>query len=191
MIPNNNGPFERFSERIDPVFNKEIINSGGFILDIVNLFLENVKSTDNLTALKINLIRDIKFKSEEYKIEVKDGIVAIIASDDRGVGNALKSLFQLTKNNGVSDMILGDLPKFWHREFMVDSARNFIPIDEIKKIIDQAALLKLNYLHFHLSDDQGWRIESLLYPKLHEVSGKDGYYTQQELKELVTYAQIR
>lgn len=192
MIPNNNGPFVRYSNEINPIFSKKFTNSGNFDLRILDIFFDYVKvNNDSNESLKFDFVRRPNLKSEEYVINIVNGIIAIMASDEKGITNGLKSIFQLTKNEGLSNMMLGDLPKFWHREFMVDMARNFISIEELKKIIDQAALLKLNYLHLHLSDDQGWRIESKLYPKLHEIAGKDGYYTQEQLKELVEYSLIR
>lgn len=192
MIPNNNGPFVRNGNIINPVFSKKVINTGGFDLRTFDLFLEYVNiNNDSTNSISFEFIRDMSLNEEEYVITLKNGIITIISKNEKGLSNALKSTYQITKNEGLSDMMLGDLPKFWHREFMIDSARHFIPLEEVKKIIDQAALLKLNFLHFHLSDDQGFRFESLLYPKLHELAGKEGYYTQEQLKELVEYASVR
>jgi hexosaminidase len=72
----------------------------------------------------------------------------------------------------------------------LDSARHFIPTQEIRKVIEEMSLLKMNLLHWHLSDDQGWRIESKLFPLLHEQCAGE-YYTQEELRETVEYARVR
>src|SRR5690606_32859912 len=81
---------------------------------------------------------------------------------------------------------------------MLDVARSFLPLDYLKAHIDRMALFKLNRLHLHLSDDQGWRVEIKQYPRLAEIGGasavdggRSGFYTQQELKDLVAYAQAR
>jgi hexosaminidase len=103
-----------------------------------------------------------------------------------------------------------DAPRFAWRGFMLDPARHFQTVDEVKKIIDAMALHKLNTLHWHLTDDQGWRIEIKQYPKLTEIGGcripagdggKDpktgeprpycGFYTQDQIRDVVKYAAER
>lgn len=103
-------------------------------------------------------------------------------------------------------------PRFSYRGVMLDCCRHFFPIDDIKKLIAQMSILKLNYFHWHLSNDQGFRIESKRFPKLNEVSSwrrlddgdplaesgrkkagerYGGYYTQSEIKEIVAFAKER
>jgi hexosaminidase len=91
-----------------------------------------------------------------------------------------------------------DVPRFEWRGAMLDVARHFLPADDVRRYIDAMALYKLNRLHLHLADDQGWRIEILSWPKLATVSGSTevgggagGYYTQREYAELVAYAAER
>ena len=91
-----------------------------------------------------------------------------------------------------------DFPVYEYRGMMLDVARHFFPPQDVKKVIDRMAFFKLNRLHLHLSDDQGWRIEIKSWPKLTEVGGstevgggKGGYYTQEQYKDLVAYAASR
>ena len=151
---------------------------------------------------------------EGYKLAVKpDGV--LIAGSPHGIHNALATLTQLllAGNGGaVPAVAIIDYPRFPWRGMLLDPARSFLPPDVIKKYIDIFADLKMTRLHWHLVDDQGWRIESKVYPKLQEVggilsnqsvkknqaldlngwgAGGRGYYTQEELKEIVAYAADR
>jgi hexosaminidase len=82
-----------------------------------------------------------------------------------------------------------DAPRYAHRGLMLDCARHFFPADEVKRVIEHISLAKMNVLHWHLSDDQGWRIESERYPMLNETGGE--YYTQAEIRDIVNYAALR
>ena len=79
--------------------------------------------------------------------------------------------------------------EYLYRSLHLDCARHFFPVSTVKKVIEGISYGNMNVLHWHLSDDHGWRIESKKYPKLHEVSG--AYYTQEEIREVVTYAKAR
>ena len=87
-----------------------------------------------------------------------------------------------------------DQPRFAYRGFMLDACRHFIPVEDVKKQLDAMALFKLNIMHWHLTEDQGWRIEIKKYPRLAEIASKridgegteyGGYYTQEEIKEIL------
>ena len=93
-----------------------------------------------------------------------------------------------------------DEPRFGYRGLMIDACRHFMPVEDVKKQLDVMALFKLNRMHWHLTDDQGWRIEIKKYPKLTEVGSTridgegtehKGYYTQEEVKDIVKYAADR
>ena len=102
---------------------------------------------------------------------------------------------------GLPCVDIKDRPRFPWRGFMLDSARHFQPIELITQLIDRIAALKLNRFHWHLTDDQGWRLEILGYPKLTSVGAwrnngtqttrYGGYYTQQQVREVVAYAKMR
>ena len=98
----------------------------------------------------------------------------------------------------IPSVILEDSPKYAYRGAMLDVARHFFEVDEVKQFIDYLAMYKMNHLHLHLADDQGWRIEIEAWPKLTshggktEVGGgKGGFYTQEQYKEIVKYASNR
>src|SRR5262249_43312305 len=84
-----------------------------------------------------------------------------------------------------------DAPRFRWRGLMIDVARHWIPMDVLKRNMDLMAAVKLNVLHLHLTDDQGFRIESKKFPKLHEMGSDGNFFTQAEMKEIIAYAAER
>lgn len=149
-----------------------------------------------------------------YQLEVRQDAVEISVGDASGLHHAGQTMLQLLSvNNGlisIPTMKISDTAAFPYRGFMLDVARHYLPVDFIRSMIDRMALLKMNRLHLHLTDDQGWRMEIKKYPLLTSVGGwrngtligrypgkgsdntpHGGFYTQQELKELVAYARER
>ncbi|WP_111669527.1 beta-N-acetylhexosaminidase [Algoriphagus litoralis] len=147
--------------------------------------------------------------SEGYEIQISDTEVKITSSGEAGLFYGVQTLLQLfpaqLANTSVQTMdwvlpvgTIKDAPAFGYRGSMLDVARHFIPVEDVKYFIDQMAIYKLNYLHLHLTDDQGWRIEIKSWPKLTEIGGstevgggEGGFYTQEEYKEIVAYAADR
>jgi hexosaminidase len=139
----------------------------------------------------------------------------ITAIDNLGIFYGIQSLLQLIRKNGNraelnATQIQGDYPNFRYRGMHLDVCRHFFPVNFVKKYIDLMAIHKMNYFHWHLTEDQGWRIEIKKYPKLTEVGAwrngsmvgpysdqkfdnirYGGYYTQEEIKEVVKYAAER
>lgn len=125
-----------------------------------------------------------------YTLEVDKNGIAVTAANESGVVHALTTLYLMMDGCGAVPLCrIQDSPKYGHRGLSIDCSRHFFPVDVIKKVIEQMALVKLNVLHWHLTDDQGWRIESNRFPKLHAVS--NAYYTQQQIHSVVEYARNR
>ncbi len=142
---------------------------------------------------------DTSIPAEGYRLTIEPEKIVIASWDENGAYYGAQTLFQLLREqkNALPCGEYQDAPRFRYRGFMIDSGRHFFPLAEVKKMVDQCAKLKLNTLHWHLSEDQGFRIESKKFPRLNEVASwrteKDGsryggYYTQEEIKELVKYA---
>ncbi len=148
--------------------------------------------------------------NEGYEIVTTPKNVKIVAYKAEGISRGVQTLRQLLppdieKNTIANDVewnipvsIINDEPEYNYRGLMIDVARHFFTIDEVKRQIDYAAQYKINRVHLHLSDDQGWRLEIKKYPNLTIIGGstevgggKGGYYTQEEFKELVKYAAER
>ena len=137
-----------------------------------------------------------KFDEERYSLRVTPMGVSITAPTSLGVLRALATLEQLSiaekKQRYLPEVDIVDQPRFAWRGLLIDAARHFMPVAVIKRNLDGMAAVKLNVLHWHLTDDQGFRVESKVFPRLQEVGGDDGlYYTQAEVREVLAYAAAR
>lgn len=156
----------------------------------------------------INLLIDstISKYSEYYDLVINKNFILIKGSDREGLIHGVYSLIQLIpRSSGINDSKLAcvkinDYPKFKWRGLLLDCCRHFMSTDFVKRYIDHLAYHKMNVLHWHLTEDQGWRIEIDKYPKLTDVGAwrkeKDGsiyggFYTKEQIKEVVDYAYKR
>ena len=136
------------------------------------------------------------FDEERYSLRVTPMGVSIDASTSLGVLRALATLEQLPrtdkKGRYLPEVDIRDQPRFAWRGLLIDAARHFMPVAVIKRNLDGMAAVKLNVLHWHLTDDQGFRIESKVFPRLQTVGSTDGlFYTQAEVREVLAYAAAR
>jgi len=134
-------------------------------------------------------------EDESYTLEVSGSGAKLHAANPLGVLRGLQTLLQLVaiSSDGfvVPGVTIQDQPRFPWRGLMIDSARHFIPLDVIKRNIDGMEAVKMNVFHWHLSENQGFRVESHKFPKLHEM-GSDGlYYKQDEIRDIIAYARDR
>lgn len=182
-------------------------------------------NTTDYQSLKTNFINyqvDESFTDEGYELTVADDKIIICAKNETGWFYATQTLMQLCSYNAhyskyekyleVKDIKIKDTPRFKWRSFMLDEARYFKGMKQVKMLLDEMAFLKMNVFHWHLVDDQGWRIEIKKYPKLTEIGSKrkstqigplqwespiqsaephEGFYTQEEIKEIIAYAKER
>ena len=134
-------------------------------------------------------------EDESYNLEVSPADAQLSAPTTLGILHGLQTFLQLVETTGggfaVPVITIQDKPRFAWRGLMIDVSRHFIPLGVLKRNLDGMAAAKLNVFHWHLSDNQGFRVESKKFPKLHEL-GSDGlYYTQDEVRELIAYARER
>jgi hexosaminidase len=156
-------------------------------------------------------------KPEMYLFKTKNNQITIKAKDVPGMVHGVETLMQLlpldkVESANVSSILINDYPQFAYRGMHLDVSRHFFPVEYIKKYIDYLTFFKFNTFHWHLTDDQGWRIEIKSYPKLTSVGAwrdstlighfRDkprrydgirygGFYTQEEVKDVIKYAAIR
>jgi len=134
-------------------------------------------------------------EDESYRLTVNLNKIQLSATTDIGAMRGLETLLQLMNSDGTGYYFpcvdITDSPRFPWRGLMIDASRHFQPIDVIKRNLDAMAAVKMNVLHFHLCDNQGWRVESKSFPKLHELASDGEYYTQIQIKEIVQYAADR
>jgi N-acetyl-beta-hexosaminidase len=177
------------------------------------------------------------FGNEGYNLNAAPDLVTVTANKPAGLFYGMDTIRQMLPPDiekkslvsgvtwSISSATISDTPRFGYRSFMIDDSRHFYPVDEIKRQIDNAVQYKMNTLHLHLSDDQGWRLEIKNYPQLAKIGGSQviddfyysgdfppglakgsaayykaangpaggitGYYTQDQFKDIVAYAQAR
>jgi hexosaminidase len=134
-------------------------------------------------------------EDESYTLSVTTTGVHLEAATVVGAIRSLQTLVQLVQSSGseyeLPAVSIRDSPRFPWRGLMIDCGRHFEPVDVLKRTLDGMAAVKLNVFHWHLTEDQGFRIESKLFPKL-TIMGSDGlFYTQQDVAEIVRYARAR
>ena len=236
---NKNIP-EIIPHQIIPIPNKQTINEGQFVLnnatgisysddfkvsaEFLKGFIEqgsnlSLKHGDDIVFIK----DDSVMNTEGYVLDISPSKIEIKANSDQGAFYAVQTLRQLLPagfENGTFEedevaikcLTIKDEPQFTYRGMHLDVGRHMFPVAFIKKYIDALSMLKMNTFHWHLTEDQGWRIEIKKYPKLQEVAayrdetlighyntqpqqfdGKKygGFYTQEEIKDIVAYAETR
>lgn len=132
---------------------------------------------------------------ESYSLNVSKEGIFIRSTTDIGAIRALETLFQLISHNENNFFFQGadvfDKPRFSWRGLLIAQPYHFLPMDAVKRTLDAMCLVKLNVLHFYLSDDQGYTIESKKYPSLHQKASLGQYFTHEQIKEIVDYADER
>lgn len=134
-------------------------------------------------------------EDESYHLTVGQAGVELTAANPLGIMHGLETLLQLVQAGPhgwvVPYVQIDDVPRFAWRGLMIDVSRHFMPLDALKRNIDGMAAVKLNVLHLHLSDDEGFRVESKRCPKLTELASDGLFYTQAQIHELIAYARDR
>lgn len=209
------------SRKAADALNAELQQAAGFKLPVYT----DSRLSKNVIQLQILQTPDTQLGGEGYRLNAGVDIIRITANEAAGLFYGVQTLLQLLPNEIESVKILNgvkwtvpavaimDKPRFGWRGLMLDVSRHFFTKDEVKVFIDDMARYKYNRMHFHLTDDQGWRIEIKSLPKLTEVGAWNvkktgrfnfftppgvneprdygGFYTQEDIKELVKYAKDR
>lgn len=156
-----------------------------------------IQNTNSEKSIVVNITskKDIKLGNDEaYKLMVNETTVEISGSEV-GCYRGIETLLQLISSNEnkyyISGVEVNDYPRFKWRGLMIDACRHWMPMEVIKRNIDAMATAKMNVFHWHLTEDQAFRIESKSYPKLHLLGNDGNYYTQEQVKEVVAYASAR
>jgi len=194
----------------------EIKKVGQYLADKINpatgLGIEVKSATGDLAAGNIYLSlpsTESQLGDEGYQLEITSKVVTLVANKPAGLFNGIQTIRQLfpagielsTKQQGPWELPAGtirDYPEYPYRGVMLDVARHFFQVADVKRSIDLMAAYKMNVMHLHLADDQGWRIEIKKWPKLTSIGGntqvggaKGGFYTQEQYADIVKYAAER
>ena len=164
----------------------------------VNAIQTQSSPTPLNTSLRISFKRPgnlLPGENESYVLTISPTVITLTAETDLGILHGLETLLQLLSVESsryvFPCLVIEDKPRFTWRGLMIDSCRHFFPVDVIKRNLDGMAAVKLNVFHWHLSEDQGFRVECKSFPKLHQL-GSDGlYYTQEQVKDIIQYASDR
>ena len=217
--PNNQTSFTLTASAVisSPKGNTRLENVANLLAGYIETSTGNkLKVGAGESASGINLVIDKAIVNKEgYVLTISSEGIRIAGATEAGVFYGVQTLRKSIpaskgkKNVEFAGVTITDAPRFGYRGMMLDVSRHFMPADSVKRYIDMLALHNVNRLHFHLTDDQGWRIEIKKYPKLTEIGSKrketvigrnsgvydgkpySGYYTQDELRDLVNYAQDR
>ena len=132
---------------------------------------------------------------ESYRLTVTETGIELQAATDIGALRGLQTFLQLLildeRGVAVPEVVIFDEPRFPWRGLMIDASRHFMPVAMVKRNLDGMAAVKLNVLHWHLVDDQGFRVESLALPRLHRLGSDGDYYTRSQIREIIEYAADR
>ena len=189
------------AKKVAEYFVEKMERSTGYDLDV-----------EDSGDIRLTLDPQMEMNSEGYRLEVGENGVDVTAKTPQGLFYGMQSFMQLLPAEIESSeevdgiewsapyVSITDEPRFAYRGIHFDPCRHFMTVDEVKKQLDVMAMYKINRMHWHLTEDQGWRIEIKKYPKLTEIGGKrmegegyeyGGYYTQEEVKDIVAYAAER
>lgn len=205
------------------VFDETCRSTGDYLLQVLApLVKPAANSTPTYPCIRLNLKNGLhdRLGREGYLLTITENQVAICAADNAGLFYGVQTLRQLLgpdfekqpRNPGgcwnLPCAAIEDKPRFSWRAYMLDEARFFQGKDTVKRLLDEMAFLKMNIFHWHLTDDQGWRIEIKKYPLLTDIGSKrkdsqkvnkkefygaphEGFYTQDDIREIVSYAAQR
>lgn len=162
----------------------------------LNVPIKATVKTGPAIVLQLGKVEAVQNVNEAYHLLVSPQKVVITGESSAGVYYGLQSLMQLAATDGrIKACQITDWPAFSWRGYMIDGARNFMPMDLLKQQIDVMARYKLNIFHFHFTEDIAWRLESKLYPQLTDpetmLRNKAEFYTEKDLKELISYCKDR
>jgi len=173
------------------------VTSGDFASWALQAFFSRVPGGKIAADGVIRLERRNDLAREAYTLEITPEGVIAAASCEQGIILSLTSLAGILDGRKAPCFSLCDEPHYAYRGLLLDCARHFFPVEEILRILEQMGRVKLNRLHWHLTDDQGWRIECRAFPKLHQsVNEKNGetvplYYTREDIGRVVDFARER
>lgn len=165
----------------------------GLFITQYRVFSDYPDATMNISVEKPG--DNVLNEDESYTLQIDSRHITLNSKTDFGAIHGLETLLQLLQPENGSYYFQGctitDSPRFPWRGLLIDAGRHFMPVNVIKRNIDGMAAVKMNVLHFHLSEDQGFRIECKAFPKLHQLGSDGQYFTQEQIKDIIAYADAR
>jgi hexosaminidase len=178
---------DRESRRNAELFNDYLRAQYGLQLHI------GAKPPRHLNFISFGPLVSGKLPAEGYRLAVRSGSIRV-SGHGAGLYYGMQTLTQLLPHQQSSmelpNLDITDYPRFGYRGLLLDVGRHYFPVSYLKKLLDLAAQYKINRFHWHLTDNEAWRIQINKYPRLTDVRSRE-YYTQQQVREIVAYAQAR
>lgn len=189
-------------------YSSKCANEAAYLKEVLfkrfNIQLKSSSGPSSLISLIITEKEEVVFGNEGYQLVISSMGISIKAAKPAGVFYGIQSLIQLIEIDS-NDMLtlpnveIYDKPRFKWRALLLDEARTFQGMNVVKQLLDEMSALKMNIFHWHLTDDQGWRVEIKKYPELVKINSPKtlsedlrqddkGYYSQEEIREIVDYA---
>ncbi len=157
--------------------------------------VDSAKATLLIETKKVGLPVQAYSEDESYTLDISPTQARLSADNALGILHGLETLLQLVETQSKAKVLpavtIQDTPRFRWRGLLMDVSRHWMPVETIKRNIDGLAAAKMNVLHWHLSEDQGFRIEVKTYPKLHGMGSDGNFYTHEQIKDVVAYARER
>jgi len=177
-------------------FIRRISQKTGFFLDKQGYVTGKDSNSTCPVIIKVNRAGKLElYENESYHLHINRDQVVISAETDIGAIRCLETLMQLVsvdeKGYYFPGLTIEDIPRFAWRGLLLDVALHFMPMDVVKRTLDGMAAVKMNVLHLHLSNDQGFRVESKVFPQLHKIASDGNYFTQDDIREIIAYADQR
>lgn len=174
-------------------FVRRLSNKTGIFLDKQGFVTASDSDITSSILIKVQRQGNLTLgEDESYSLETGNSQVVITATTDIGAIRGLETLLQLisTDESGYyfPGVTIHDAPRFAWRGLLLDVVLHFMPVDVVKRTIDGMAAVKMNVLHLHLSNDQGFRVESKVFPRLQKVAADGLYYTQEDIHDIIAYA---
>ncbi len=202
------GQFQLNSNTIVGMNNDSLLPQANYLqteLQKINNIAIAIDQNEVKALIDLQLLKDNQVLGS-YTLKIEPNKITIVSSGNEGIFYGIISLLQLIKNQPAGNIVeiptgeIKDAPRYQWRGFMLDESRHFFGKEKVKQLLDWMAFYKLNKFHWHLTDDKGWRIEIKKYPNLTLVGGVGNhsdsladakYYTQDDIREIVAYAQDR
>ena len=196
----NNSTIAYSNKELDPLVDDFI----SFTYKTLNAEVNHTSGRTSTHIISLSLTDDPKLREEAYRLVVREDKIELSAGSLEGIEHGLASLKQLAMlnklrgNTFIPSLNIDDWPTFEHRGLLLDCSRHFFSKEVVKKYIDLLSFYKMNVFHWHLTEDQAWRIAIDKYPKLTEVgawrtemdgSRYGGFYSKEDIKEIVAYAE--
>ena len=194
VISGESSKLERYARRS---FSR-LLNQTALFIPKPHIISSKTEVPEGRTAFQISFSSSVQpqlERDESNQLSVTESGIELEATTDIGAMRGLETMLQLIQSDSAGFYLpaveIEDSPRFAWRGLLMDVSRHFMPVGVVKRTLNTMASVKMNVLHWHLTDDQGFRVESKTFPELHEQGSRGNYYTQEQIRDIINYAADR